>query len=432
MFKTLKSSFFLPALILVFVFPELVWPNSDTLRFKNGIYIGGLVAQKREGFGKMYFDNGDYYEGYWKKNEMHGRGKIQLVDGKKFLEEFLRQQADRERKSQVPFTFEGEFTGGSSRENFKGKGMAKWTDFGDYNGDFDNDGMNGFGKRNYTDGRSFEGSWFRGVAQVGKFFWPNGDWFHGDVSGAKINYEEMHRGFFRTVRFKSIFRDMGKMDTVFLSKSENVKVLRDKYHMHYGLIKNHGEWIRWDLSYSPANTLPSLSSGLVRIEAVQLDSGRRELVFFEKYKVSVRDDANYTRDIEGEDVLIWNVDSLCPVFGATVFLQEKICEYKYAKGFDPMKYLCVAEGFDCDCHCWKPCHGGPWRHAIKMKGRGFVRKRNILFRKGEVIFSNLQCWSFDNNFRLLNLCGKECFEDEIIRLKPNLYQCDWLTKCIVD
>ena len=38
--------------------------------------MGEYINGKREGYGKKYEPNGDYYIGQWKKGLMHGKGTI--------------------------------------------------------------------------------------------------------------------------------------------------------------------------------------------------------------------------------------------------------------------------------------------------------------------------------------------------------------------
>ena len=42
-------------------------------------YGGDEIYQPIEGKGKMEFTNGDVYEGEWKRNSMHGHGKMVLL-----------------------------------------------------------------------------------------------------------------------------------------------------------------------------------------------------------------------------------------------------------------------------------------------------------------------------------------------------------------
>jgi len=40
----------------------------------NGLYQGGLKNGKKEGNGKIVYENGDCYEGSWANNEKNGHG----------------------------------------------------------------------------------------------------------------------------------------------------------------------------------------------------------------------------------------------------------------------------------------------------------------------------------------------------------------------
>ena len=48
------------------MFTEIV--NSE------GTYNGQIKDGKRHGLGKMIYSDGDVYEGYWKDDELHGKG----------------------------------------------------------------------------------------------------------------------------------------------------------------------------------------------------------------------------------------------------------------------------------------------------------------------------------------------------------------------
>jgi hypothetical protein len=49
--------------------------------YKKGWFTGTLVNNKREGFGKYEFPNGNVYEGEWKNNSIHGRGIMNYKSG---------------------------------------------------------------------------------------------------------------------------------------------------------------------------------------------------------------------------------------------------------------------------------------------------------------------------------------------------------------
>lgn len=68
------------------------WMNAETLnpiiskKIGDNRYEGEICLNKAKphGFGKIYFENGDVYEGNWKNGKMHGKGIYKYSDGKIF------------------------------------------------------------------------------------------------------------------------------------------------------------------------------------------------------------------------------------------------------------------------------------------------------------------------------------------------------------
>ena len=44
--------------------------------------LGDLVHDMKIGFGRMMFSNGEYYEGEYRNDTIHGKGSFHRVDGK--------------------------------------------------------------------------------------------------------------------------------------------------------------------------------------------------------------------------------------------------------------------------------------------------------------------------------------------------------------
>lgn len=44
-------------------------------------YIGQIKNGKRNGRGLFYYNDGSYYEGYWRDNKMHGKGSLYYSNG---------------------------------------------------------------------------------------------------------------------------------------------------------------------------------------------------------------------------------------------------------------------------------------------------------------------------------------------------------------
>ncbi len=52
----------------------------ESLPLPEGFYQGELLKGKRDGFGSMFYENGDTYKGYWKDDLPHGEGTLTLTN----------------------------------------------------------------------------------------------------------------------------------------------------------------------------------------------------------------------------------------------------------------------------------------------------------------------------------------------------------------
>jgi len=77
----MKKVLFLVLISLSFIsFDSLSQDVSDTLFYDSGDkYIGEMENGLANGFGKMIWVGGAYYEGNWKNNYQHGKGKILVI-----------------------------------------------------------------------------------------------------------------------------------------------------------------------------------------------------------------------------------------------------------------------------------------------------------------------------------------------------------------
>ena len=101
-------------------------------------YIGEFLGDLRHGHGRLEFlENGDVYEGEFKRGEITGKGLYKWAN---------KQQ------------YEGDFVNGIKH----GKGFYKWPDGIEYEGDYNNGIREGRGKYKWKDGRIFEGMFKKG------------------------------------------------------------------------------------------------------------------------------------------------------------------------------------------------------------------------------------------------------------------------------
>jgi len=113
-------------------------------------YTGLLVSGKRHGQGLWKSQTGQY-EGQWKADIQHGRGRQTWSDGR---------------------VYEGQFENGK----FSGTGRMVWhTQKGllTYEGEYKDDLKQGKGKFVWADGRTYDGEWYRGMRH-GRGMYMNG------------------------------------------------------------------------------------------------------------------------------------------------------------------------------------------------------------------------------------------------------------------
>ena len=100
-------------------------------------YEGEWKEDKRCGFGKILYANGDRYEGEWLDNLRHGQGKFYYTNGN-FYE------------------------GGWLSNKKEGVGTYIFANGTRYDGELKNDKINGRGICHYADGEVYEGEWLDG------------------------------------------------------------------------------------------------------------------------------------------------------------------------------------------------------------------------------------------------------------------------------
>jgi hypothetical protein len=133
------------------------YPNySYTSYQRDSVYLGELDQDnKREGFGKCSYYNGDDYEGFWVEDRPHGRGVYYWKDGGRY---------------------EGDFVDG----RMHGEGKRTFASGAVYQGGFDAGKKHGSGTILFKNGDSYVGGWdFDDMSGEGVYTWHTGDKFTG-------------------------------------------------------------------------------------------------------------------------------------------------------------------------------------------------------------------------------------------------------------
>jgi len=149
------------------------------IRNEEGVYIGSLSNNQRDGHGKYIFKKGAIYEGSWKNGKREGKGVLIYHD-------------------------EDKYDGYWMNDRMHGMGKYIWTGGSEYEGNYEKGVKNGYGTMKYPNGEIYEGNWKNGEREgrgvyisgdgnrydgfwmnsshhgVGKYTWKDGEECEGD------------------------------------------------------------------------------------------------------------------------------------------------------------------------------------------------------------------------------------------------------------
>ena len=131
------------------IFGRIFFPNGD-------IYEGEMKNSVPDGFGKISFSNGECYEGNFVLGEMSGEGTFIFAD--KTI-----------------------YKGGIKNGIFNGKGFIRWNNGIQYNGHFLDSLLSGYGKISNGQGEEYEGNFDKNEFNgKGVYSFNNGDKYEGN------------------------------------------------------------------------------------------------------------------------------------------------------------------------------------------------------------------------------------------------------------
>jgi hypothetical protein len=129
---------------------KVFWENGDS-------FEGSLVRGRRQGEGQFNWASGQRYSGTWEQDQPRGQGQMQFTNGNRYqgrVEDGL-----PEGQGVMRYASGDEFTGQLKRGSPNGRGVYAW-----------------------ASGQRFEGEWLQGMAQgPGTLKFANGDIFEGPV-----------------------------------------------------------------------------------------------------------------------------------------------------------------------------------------------------------------------------------------------------------
>ena len=136
--------------VICYTFKTVVEPK--------GVYEGQFRNMKKEGKGKMIFNDGRIYDGEWKNGLYHGKGiYTNCFDSKieKYEGDFKNGKAEGKG---IFYCANGDrYEGDIVKWDREGKGIYYYNNGDKYEGDFKNNSINGYGKYLYKNGNIYEG-----------------------------------------------------------------------------------------------------------------------------------------------------------------------------------------------------------------------------------------------------------------------------------
>lgn len=183
-------------LLQIFILTSIYVLNSSAfvcngigeIRYDKALYTGECIENKKDGRGRIVFDDGVKYEGDWKNDKKNGHGTQHYANG---------------------MIYNGEWKNGI----YHGKGSLKYNSKEKYDGHWDNGKKDGQGTYTYASGVTYSGNWKADRKDgYGVIKYANGVVYKGDfvndlkegkglityLSGDKYDggfYKEKHHGY---------------------------------------------------------------------------------------------------------------------------------------------------------------------------------------------------------------------------------------------
>eukprot|EP01088_Endostelium_zonatum_P014795 TRINITY_DN336_c0_g2_i1.p1 TRINITY_DN336_c0_g2~~TRINITY_DN336_c0_g2_i1.p1 ORF type:complete len:292 (+),score=36.88 TRINITY_DN336_c0_g2_i1:95-970(+) len=144
-------------------FGKITWEDGESFE--------GEFNRDEKTFGTFRWKSGDLFRGQWKNDLMHGIGIYFYSDGREYKGEW--------------------------RDGFRhGVGIFRWPNADYYLGQFDTDLCHGIGIHSYADGKTFKGQWKASEKQgYGLLCWPSGEctegfWENNLLTGQTVSVEQ--------------------------------------------------------------------------------------------------------------------------------------------------------------------------------------------------------------------------------------------------
>ena len=193
--------------------------------------------------GRIFFPNGDFYEGEISDSVYNGKGKIITQNKDEFIGEFV--DGEKNGEGKMTFSDDGtEYTGNFENNNFNGTGNMKWKDGVEYKGNFNNNCFEGEGILFNNEGEKYEGNFENNLFHgKGKYTYLNGDEYEGNfeygIRKGKGTYKKKDGMLFEGLWDNNLPNGYGKI-------TFNDKIIKCNYHNGKLINQQFNEKISYD------------------------------------------------------------------------------------------------------------------------------------------------------------------------------------------
>ena len=160
-----------------------------------GTYVGSIDANgnrqstSRFDSGKMTYENGDKFEGFWNKDKATGLGVMKYANGDDYRGDWV--DGKRQGKGKIQYSDRRVYNGSWDQDKKQGRGIMAYPDGSQYNGNWVDDKRNGDGAIRYNNKDEYHGEWVDDNRKNGNgvMIYSNGDQYQGNLVDDKRNGE---------------------------------------------------------------------------------------------------------------------------------------------------------------------------------------------------------------------------------------------------
>ena len=183
---------------------------------------------------RIFYPNGEFYEGEMTNSSYNGKGKFISVDKDEYIGEFVDGEKDGE--GTITFGDDGTvYSGKFVKNNFNGYGKMKWNNGLEYHGNFSDNYLEWNGVLFNKNGEKYEGKFEKNIFHgKGKYTYLNGDEYEGDfeygIRKGKGIYRKKNGFIFEGLWDNNIPNGYGKItfnDNVLHFNFHNGKIIDD-------------------------------------------------------------------------------------------------------------------------------------------------------------------------------------------------------------